>query len=115
MDARVRDVIAFMRANLNRQISVSEMAASVQLSASHLRQLFKTETGTSFARYLKGLRMQRAKELLETTFLSVKQVATEVRIASISHFVADFKKACGTTPSQYAGRYQRIHKPHANH
>ncbi len=71
MDHRVRNVIGFMRANLERQISVSEIAASVQLLPSHLRQLFKTETGTSLARYLKELRLGRAKELLETGFLSV--------------------------------------------
>ncbi len=107
MDQRVRSVIVFMRTNLVRPISVKEMAASVQLSPSHLRQLFKAETGTSLARYLRELRMQRAKELLETTFLSVKQVAAKVGVASISHFVTDFKKSCGTTPTQYAARYPK--------
>lgn len=107
MDQRVGNVIAVMKANLHRQIPVSEMASSVQLSPSHLRHLFKNETGTSLARYLRDLRLAQAKELLETAFLSVKQVATKVGINDVSHFVRNFKEAYGVTPFQYPARYCR--------
>jgi len=107
MDQRVRSVIAFMRTNLDRATSVSEMAASVQLSPSHLRQLFNQETGKPVARYLRELRLDRARELLETTFLSVKEIAARAGLQSINHFVTDFKKAHGVTPAQFAARYRR--------
>src|SRR5437016_263587 len=93
MDQRVRAAIAFMSTNLQRKITPAETGQSVHLSPSHLRQLFRTETGTSLARYLKELRLQRAKELLETTFMSVKEVAATVGLTSVPHFVSDFEKA----------------------
>ena len=52
-------------------------------------------------KYLKLLRMEKAKHLLETTFLSVKEITYRVGINDDSHFVRDFKKAYGTAPTQY--------------
>lgn len=67
--------------------------------------MFKVETGTSPERHLKSLRMQKAKELLETTFLSVKEIASRVGLRNESHFVRDFKRTYGVTPTQYRARY----------
>ena len=63
MDQRVRAVIAFMDINLARKFTPTEIAQSVCLSAAHLRELFKEETGTSLARYRRELRLERAKHL----------------------------------------------------
>lgn len=61
------------------------------------------------AKYLRLLRMQEARELLETTFLSVKEIRTRVGFGDESHFMRDFKKACGMTPAQYRQEYLRTH------
>ena len=61
----------------------------------------------SLIRYSRTLRMQQAKELLETTFLSVKEIAASVGLTSVGHFVTDFKKAYGMTPSDYAERHRK--------
>src|SRR2546422_2083214 len=106
MDQRVETVIVFMKANLHRKITPIEIAQSVRLSPSRLREVFKDETGTSLTRYRRELRLERAKHLLETTFLSVKEVAASVGIDGVSHFVRDFEKKHGTTPSRYAARYR---------
>ena len=107
MDPRVRGVIALMTKNLNRNVSLTEMANAVHLSPSHLRQLFKRETGIPIARYGRKLRLAEARKLLRNTFLNVKEVAASVGIAGLSHFVRDFEKAHGTTPGRYAARYRR--------
>jgi transcriptional regulator GlxA family with amidase domain len=112
MDQRVQAAIAFMKTNLHGKITPLEIAQSVRLSPAHLRELFKGETGTSITRYRRELRLERAKHLLETTFLSVKEVAASVGLTSVGHFVTDFKKAYGTTPSQYAERHRKAsHTP----
>jgi transcriptional regulator GlxA family with amidase domain len=115
MDPRVRSVIVLMKNNLQRRLPLREMAESVHLSASHLSQLFKHDTSTSPARYLKELRMERGRELLETTFLGVEEVATRVG-SGVSHFVRDFERAYGITPARYAARYRTADRPppHAN-
>ncbi len=107
MDQRVRNVIAYMNANIHRQLSVRDLADRVQLSPSHFRRLFRQQTGKPVTRYLKNLRLERSRNLLETTYLSIKQIAARVGLSSISHFVAEFKKAQGVTPSRFAARYRR--------
>ena len=108
MDQRVHAAIIFMNTNLHRKITPIEIAESVRLSPSRLRELFKNETGTSLARYRRELRLERAKRLLETTFMSVKEVAAGVGLTSVGHFVTDFKKNYGMTPSEHAECYRSI-------
>jgi transcriptional regulator GlxA family with amidase domain len=107
MDQRVRAAIAFMNTNLHRKITPTGIAQSVRLSPAHLRELFKRETGTSLTRYRRELRLEQAKHLLETTFLSVKEVAGKVGIDGVSHFVRDFEKKYGATPARYAERHRK--------
>lgn len=51
--------------------------------------------------YLKFLRMEQAKYLLETSFLSVKEITHRVGLNDESHFVRDFKKVYGAPPNRY--------------
>jgi len=106
MDYRVRRAIALAEKCLQKGWSPARLAESVNLSPSRLHQLFKRETGMPPARYLRLLRMRSARELLETTHLSVKQVMARVGVTDESHFVRDFKKTCGLTPARYRERFQ---------
>jgi len=77
------------------------MAEIVNLSPSRLRYLFKKETGVAPGHYLRTFRLEQAKELLEKTFLSVKEITRRVGVNDQSHFIREFKKAYGLTPAQY--------------
>ena len=101
MEHRVRKAIALAEESLHKGWSPAKLAALVNLSPSRFHQLFKEETGEPPARYLRRLRMRRARELLETTHLSVKQVMAGVGLADESHFVRDFKKTYGLTPARH--------------
>lgn len=105
MNPKIQAVVEFMEANLNRELSLNELAQSANVSRSHLCHLFKTQTGVTPGQYLKSLRMQKARELLETTLLSLKQITAEVGLKDESHFMRDFKKAYGLTPSQYRANH----------
>lgn len=104
MDRRIQMVVALMEEHLDHDITLEEMAQSVNLSPSRFRSLFKAETGTSPAQYLKALRMRRAKELIETTLLSMKQIMREIGVQDKRHFAEYFKQVYGLTPSQYRAR-----------
>lgn len=101
MDRRVQLVIDNIKADLSRDITLEELTSAVNLSPSRLRFLFKLETGMSPRLYLKHLRMQEAKHLAESTFLNVKQIMNKLGMRDESHFVRDFKRVHGVTPSQY--------------
>jgi transcriptional regulator GlxA family with amidase domain len=110
MDHRVQAAVAFMKTNLECKFTALDVAQAVRLSPSRLRELFRDETGKSVTLYRKELQLQRAKQLLETTFLSVKEVAASVGIDGVSHFVRDFKKTYGFTPTEYAECYRSSKK-----
>ncbi len=101
MDRRVLTVIALMKHDPRRALPLSRLAQSVNLSPTRLCYLFKAETGTPPARYLRTLRMQDATTLLVTTFLSVKEIIARVGFTDESHFVRDFKRIYGVTPTEY--------------
>ncbi len=101
MDHRIRKVLAAVETDLAAERDVGAVARSVNLSASRLQHLFKSETGMSLSEYRLRLRMERARGLLETTHLSVKQVACDVGAPDLSHFIKNFKKLHGVTPKRY--------------
>lgn len=94
-----------MTTDLRHDVPLDKLAQSLNLSESRLRHLFKAETGISPMQYLKAQRMQKARKLLETTFLNVKEVMLKVGAKDTSHFIRDFKKAFGLSPSQYRAQY----------
>jgi AraC family transcriptional regulator len=95
---QVREAIDYLHAHLAEDISLDQLAQSVNLSPSHLRRLFKQATGLAPHQYLLQLRVNRAKELLLTGSFSVGQVATEVGFADQSHLHRHFKRVFGVTP-----------------
>lgn len=101
MDHRIELVISLMKDDLRQDIPLGELAHAVNLSISRFQYLFKAETGSTPARYRRLLRIEKARDILGTTLLSVRQVRTRVGLNDRSHFERDFKKIYGLTPAQY--------------
>jgi len=106
MDQRVQHVVSFIQQNYERKLTLREMADTVNLSPWWLCHLFKTDIGTSPDRFLCQVRMEKAKGLLEKSFLSVKEVMTEVGMSDAGHFARAFKAAYGVTPAKYREKAQ---------
>lgn len=98
MDPRVELTIARMQAELDKRLTVSALATEARLSVAHLTRLFRVETGATPAAFLRRLRMERARVLLERTSLSVAEVMAQVGISDRSHFARDFRSAYGFSP-----------------
>lgn len=104
VDRRVQAVIDYMSEDVSRPLRLKEVAHSVNLSASRLQHLFKADTNMTAAQYLKSLRMQKAKQLIDSTFLSTKEIMKKVGVKDESHFVREFKKVYGLPPGSYKQR-----------
>src|SRR5215510_5031913 len=104
MDQRIKRVIVEMEKRLDSELSLDVLAQAVNLSTSRFRHLFKAETGTTPAQHLKSLRMSRAKKLVETTFLNIKQIRCSIGVRDKGHFARDFERSYGLTPTQYRAR-----------
>ena len=104
MDTRVQRAIILMEENLHRMVTERQFARQAGLTAQHFSVLFKADTGEPPMRYLNRLRMERARELLESavqSHLSVKEIAACVGCRDVSHFVRDFEMRFGLSPKRY--------------
>src|SRR3954447_26469296 len=96
-----------MRADVRGELSLAEFAQSVDLSVWRLCHIFKSDVGMPPIKYLRFLRMERAKGLLESSFLSVKEIAYQVGVNDESHFVRDFKSTYGFSHTIYRSQFKR--------
>ena len=94
-----------MRDDVRGELSLAELAQSVNLSVWRLSHIFKSDVGMPPIRYLRLLRMEKAKHLLESSFLSVKEIAYQVGLNDESHFVRDFKSTYGSSPALYRSQF----------
>lgn len=104
MDGRIRGALKVMKGSLDNNIKVGDMAVIAGLSVWYFGHLFKEQVGRSPASYLKSLRMKAAKQLLETTWLSVKVIRVKVGFRGDSHFVRDFELIYGYSPERFRQR-----------
>jgi AraC-like DNA-binding protein len=101
MDHRVKYVASFIKGNYHRKLTLTEMADAVHLSPWRLCHLFQEGMGTSPQRFLKRVRLEKARKLLTTEFLTVKEVMNRVGMSDASSFARSFKVAYGVTPARY--------------
>lgn len=96
---RTRQLVA---AHLEEQdLSVARLAAWLQCSPDYLSHLFHKETGIPLARYINDQRLARARQLLETSPLSIKEIALAAGYGDAGYFARVFRHATGTPPTRY--------------
>jgi transcriptional regulator GlxA family with amidase domain len=107
LDKRVEKILEMMRDDVRGEVSLGEFAQCVNLSVWRLCHIFKSDVGMPPIKYLRLLRMERAKGLLESSFLSVKEIAYQVGLNDESHFVRDFKSTYGYSPAIYRAQFKQ--------
>ncbi|WP_437949278.1 helix-turn-helix domain-containing protein [Sorangium sp. So ce296] len=93
--------LVYLSEHYAEPISLSQLARHARVSASHLTYLFKSSLGTSFKPFLGQVRIQRAKQLLETSRQRITDVAITVGFADLSHFEKLFRRLVGVSPRVY--------------
>ena len=83
------------------KMSVSDIIAMTGYNPSYVSRLFKKYTGDNLSEYLKNLRLKHVAYYLETTDLSLREIADIVGIESLSYLNSIFKKKYGVPPIQY--------------
>ena len=93
-----RRVLELIDAALDARLTVEMLSREVGLSAAHFARAFKETMGRAPHQYLLALRLERARRLLETTEVSLSDIAHRAGFADQAHFTRLFKRAFGTTP-----------------
>jgi AraC family transcriptional regulator len=93
--------IDFMEANSDRTISLQAIADAAYRSPSHLARVFAAEVGMPPHRYLIGLRLKRAQQLLARTDQPIAEIALDCGFTHQEHLTRLFRKQFDTTPAAF--------------
>ncbi|NDV58053.1 AraC family transcriptional regulator [Bacteroides sp. 519] len=100
-DARIKKCLQYIHENIDKDISVSQLADLSCITEDHLIRIFKKEVKSTPLKYINNKKMEKAQLLLLTTNLPVREVALELSIDNISYFNRIFKQYTGKTPKEY--------------
>jgi two-component system response regulator YesN len=97
----------YLEKNYAREISLEDVAASINISSFYLSKLFKKELGENFIDHLTGVRIRKAKEILVNPLHTVKDACYMVGYRDPNYFARVFKKISGMTPTEYQTKFMR--------
>ncbi|WP_438350350.1 helix-turn-helix domain-containing protein [Paenibacillus sp. FA6] len=98
---RLNVIQNFVEQNLHHGLTVDQLAGEVHLHPNYFISYFKKHFGLSPLKYVNRKRTDRAKLLLSTTALSIKEVADQSGFKETNHFTKFFKKETGLSPTDY--------------
>lgn len=102
----LQPLLKWMESQLHGALTLEEIAAQAALSKRTLSRRFLQQTGTSPLQWLLGARVRRARELLETSVLSIQQVGDATGFGSSAAFRACFTRQVGISPQDYRRNFQ---------
>ena len=91
----------FVEENFRKDVNMAMVSNHVSMNYSLFSIAFKEYTGLNFVSYLKKLRIEEAKRLLETTEEKVQDIGRMAGFENDKNFLKCFKAACGVSPSEY--------------
>jgi AraC-like DNA-binding protein len=100
----VRRAAQYMEEHLASLQTLGDVAVHLSVSYDYLRHIFKSETGQSLVQYLTALKIQRAKVLLRSSPLPLKQIATDCGFRDEFYFSAVFRRLAAEPPGAFRAR-----------
>lgn len=108
MDYRIKEILTKIETDISRPLTIHELAASINISVPHFQHLFKKEVQICTIKYINNLRLEKARRMLETTHLCVKEIRLAVGAPNEAHFLHNFKRRFGATPKNYRKNFHGV-------
>lgn len=87
--------------NYDKELSIDILADKVYMAPSYLSHIFKKETGQNISKFIKSLRMEKAKQLLEDTHEKIVNISEDVGFPNVSYFCRSFREYYGVSPQKF--------------
>ena len=97
----IAESIAYMKSNIDKQLTIEELAGQLNFSTSHYSAVFKKVTSKSPIEYFINLKMHYACQLLSQTELRVSEVSDKLGYEDSFYFSRLFRKSTGKSPLEY--------------
>ncbi len=104
----VAQAVRYLHDHYTQPIMVEPLAELLDCSSGHLSRMFKKETGSSIIAYLTVIRLNKAKELLLQTDVTLQEIAESIGIPDVMYFNRLFKKHAGVSPGRFRGKVIRL-------
>jgi YesN/AraC family two-component response regulator len=105
-DLSIKASIEYINNNLGKDVSLEKVASICNLSPCYFSKVFKKEVGINFISYLNDKKINRAKEILETTDIPITNIAIDLGFEDCGYFIRVFKKLQEVTPKKYRELYR---------
>lgn len=112
---RLKTILFYIHDNYPKKITLQDVARQVHLCSGECSRFFKKATGTSLIQYLIQYRIERSKELLCSTDLTIAEIAQAVGFSTQSYFTYCFQKHENCTPNQYRHMAHALLSPSTGH
>ena len=100
----VNETIKIHETALYTNLSIDEICTRTAYGRAYLLRVFKAKTGKTIMEYYTNLKIERAKQLLRETTLSVKEISEKLAFSEPNYFTKTFKRVTGVTPTKYKRR-----------
>ena len=107
---KIESVTAYMQENYFEKLAIDELASKCYYSKFHFIRFFKRQLGISPYEYLTNIRINKAKELLYASQLSLSEIAEKTGFSDSKNFITNFRISTSMTPGKYRKLYQHIEK-----
>lgn len=101
LNGLVSKAVKYIEDNYNKNISLDDVAKEINMSYHYFSKFFKDSIGKNFVDYLTELRIEKSKEMLRNSNISIKEISYEVGYSDPNYFSKIFKKATGMSPTDY--------------
>lgn len=98
----------YIYSHIKERITIEDLADELGVSAGYLSRLFKKETKVSVSAYIRGQKIEMAKNLLRFSDYSMIEIANRLSFSSQSHFIQQFREVVGMTPKKYRDEYYMV-------
>ena len=92
------------------EITLQKVSEQFQYSTAYLSRMIKQHTGKNFSEIVRDCRLSKAKYYLESSYLSIIDIALMLGFNDVSHFYKVFKEQIGCTPSEYRKKHNSVNR-----
>lgn len=100
----IKNAIAYIEEHYSEKLTLTDVAEKVYVSQWHLSKLIAKNTNQSFSDLLNGVRITKAKELLNDPSLKIWEISETVGFADVTHFSRIFKKLENMSANEYRNK-----------
>ncbi|MFH9575485.1 GlxA family transcriptional regulator [Streptomyces sp. NPDC017454] len=105
---RIEDLRHHIMRNIAEPLTVTDLAAHAHVSDRQLTRIFKTELGTTPYAYVESVRVEVARQQLESTDATLERVASACGFGTVDTLVRAFRRRLDTTPTEYRRRFRTV-------